>query len=111
MIPLSFVKSPNPKLAVQKCVVCSVGQLFCLYLSQLEEEEDELEDKFDISVSVKDPEKIGEPPPSVLRYTCIHLGHCNMSLNQLSFSGDGMNAYMAYKVTTQVMTCCYPALT
>lgn len=30
------------------------------YLFQLEEEEEELEDKFDISVSVKDPEKIGE---------------------------------------------------
>lgn len=38
-----------------------------------EEEEEELEDKFDIFVSVKDPEKIG----------------------------DGMNAYMAYKVSTQ----------
>ncbi|XP_007546876.1 sorting nexin-1a [Poecilia formosa] len=38
-----------------------------------EEEEEELEDKFDIYVSVKDPEKIG----------------------------DGMNAYMAYKVSTQ----------
>ncbi|KAG7230876.1 hypothetical protein INR49_024903 [Caranx melampygus] len=38
-----------------------------------EEEEEEQEDKFDIYVSVKDPEKIG----------------------------DGMNAYMAYKVTTQ----------
>ncbi|XP_034390287.1 sorting nexin-1a isoform X2 [Cyclopterus lumpus] len=38
-----------------------------------EEEEEEQEDKFDISISVKDPEKIG----------------------------DGMNAYMAYKVTTQ----------
>ncbi|TNN00410.1 hypothetical protein fugu_011656 [Takifugu bimaculatus] len=42
-------------------------------LEEEEEEEEELEDKFDISVSVKDPEKIG----------------------------DGMNAYMAYKVTTQ----------
>ncbi|KAM9753468.1 sorting nexin-1a [Menidia menidia] len=40
-------------------------------LEELEEEE--LEDKFDILVSVKDPEKIG----------------------------DGMNAYMAYKVSTQ----------
>lgn len=38
-----------------------------------EEEEEELEDQFDIHVSVKDPEKIG----------------------------DGMNAYMAYKVSTQ----------
>ncbi|XP_051238999.1 sorting nexin-1a [Dicentrarchus labrax] len=38
-----------------------------------EEEEEELEDKFDIFVSVKDPEKIG----------------------------DGMNAYMAYKVSTE----------
>ncbi|XP_068458447.1 sorting nexin-1a [Clinocottus analis] len=38
-----------------------------------EEEEEEQEDKFEISISVKDPEKIG----------------------------DGMNAYMAYKVTTQ----------
>lgn len=38
-----------------------------------EEEEEEQEDKFDIVVSVKDPEKIG----------------------------DGMNAYMAYKVSTQ----------
>ncbi|XP_037622158.1 sorting nexin-1a [Sebastes umbrosus] len=38
-----------------------------------EEEEEEQEDKFEISVSVKDPEKIG----------------------------DGMNAYMAYKLTTQ----------
>uniref|UniRef100_A0AAX7V6L6 Sorting nexin-1 n=1 Tax=Astatotilapia calliptera TaxID=8154 RepID=A0AAX7V6L6_ASTCA len=38
-----------------------------------EEEEEEEEDKFDIFVSVKDPEKIG----------------------------DGMNAYMAYKVSTQ----------
>ncbi|KAM4553635.1 sorting nexin-1a [Fundulus diaphanus] len=38
-----------------------------------EEEEEELKDKFDIFVSVKDPEKIG----------------------------DGMNAYMAYKVSTQ----------
>ncbi|KAM9854209.1 sorting nexin-1a isoform 2-T2 [Aulostomus maculatus] len=37
------------------------------------EEEEELEDKFDISVSVTDPEKIG----------------------------DGMNAYMAYRVSTQ----------
>ncbi|XP_076589113.1 sorting nexin-1a [Chaetodon auriga] len=42
-------------------------------LEELEEEEEELEDKFDIVVSVKDPEKIG----------------------------DGMNAYMAYKVSTQ----------
>ncbi|XP_008292762.1 sorting nexin-1a [Stegastes partitus] len=43
-------------------------------LEELEEEEEaELEDKFDILVSVKDPEKIG----------------------------DGMNAYMAYKVSTQ----------
>lgn len=42
-------------------------------LEEEEEEEEELEDKFDISVSVKDPEKIG----------------------------DGMNAYMAYKVSTQ----------
>ncbi|MED6280543.1 Sorting nexin-1 [Characodon lateralis] len=41
-------------------------------LEELEEEE-ELEDKVDIFVSVKDPEKIG----------------------------DGMNAYMAYKVSTQ----------
>ncbi|XP_068578939.1 sorting nexin-1a [Cebidichthys violaceus] len=38
-----------------------------------EEEEEEQEDKFEIAISVKDPEKIG----------------------------DGMNAYMAYKVTTQ----------
>ncbi|XP_019934438.2 sorting nexin-1a isoform X1 [Paralichthys olivaceus] len=38
-----------------------------------EEEEEEQEDKFDICVSVKDPEKIG----------------------------DGMNAYMAYKLSTQ----------
>ncbi|XP_030281247.1 sorting nexin-1a [Sparus aurata] len=38
-----------------------------------EEEEEELEDKFEIFISVKDPEKIG----------------------------DGMNAYMAYKVSTQ----------
>ncbi|XP_029289363.1 sorting nexin-1a [Cottoperca gobio] len=38
-----------------------------------EEEEEEQEDKFEVFVSVKDPEKIG----------------------------DGMNAYMAYKVTTQ----------
>ncbi|XP_069018132.1 sorting nexin-1a isoform X1 [Embiotoca jacksoni] len=38
-----------------------------------EEEEEELEDKFEIFVSVKDPEKIG----------------------------DGMTAYMAYKVSTQ----------
>uniref|UniRef100_A0A672J8L9 Sorting nexin-1-like n=1 Tax=Salarias fasciatus TaxID=181472 RepID=A0A672J8L9_SALFA len=38
-----------------------------------EEEEEEEDDKFDVFVSVKDPEKIG----------------------------DGMNAYMAYKVTTQ----------
>ncbi|XP_017292501.1 sorting nexin-1a [Kryptolebias marmoratus] len=38
-----------------------------------EEEEEELEDKFDLFVSVKDPEKIG----------------------------DGMNAYMAYKVSTE----------
>ncbi|XP_045893535.1 sorting nexin-1a isoform X1 [Micropterus dolomieu] len=43
-------------------------------LEELEEEEDEeQEDTFEIVVSVKDPEKIG----------------------------DGMNAYMAYKVTTQ----------
>uniref|UniRef100_A0A8D3CCZ9 PX domain-containing protein n=1 Tax=Scophthalmus maximus TaxID=52904 RepID=A0A8D3CCZ9_SCOMX len=43
-------------------------------LDELEEEEDEeQEDQFDIYVSVKDPEKIG----------------------------DGMNAYMAYKVSTQ----------
>ncbi|XP_041650909.1 sorting nexin-1a [Cheilinus undulatus] len=43
-------------------------------LEELEEmEEEEQEDKFEIFVSVKDPEKIG----------------------------DGMNAYMAYKVTTQ----------
>lgn len=43
-------------------------------LEELEEEEEaELEDKFDVFVSVKDPEKIG----------------------------DGMNAYMAYKVSTQ----------
>ncbi|CAN9498916.1 unnamed protein product [Ophioblennius macclurei] len=42
-------------------------------VQELEEEEDEEDDKFDIFVSVKDPEKIG----------------------------DGMNAYMAYKVTTQ----------
>ncbi|XP_010766738.1 vacuolar protein sorting-associated protein vps5-like [Notothenia coriiceps] len=38
-----------------------------------EEEEEEQEDKFEILVSVKDPEKVG----------------------------DGMNAYMGYKVTTQ----------
>ncbi|XP_047451703.1 sorting nexin-1a [Mugil cephalus] len=38
-----------------------------------EEEEDEQEDKLDITITVKDPEKIG----------------------------DGMNAYMAYKVSTQ----------
>ncbi|KAM3609514.1 uncharacterized protein V6R79_016131 [Siganus canaliculatus] len=42
-------------------------------LEELEEEEEEDDDKFDIFVSVKDPEKIG----------------------------DGMNAYMAYKVTTE----------
>lgn len=42
-------------------------------LEELEEEEEEEEDKFDIHISVKDPEKIG----------------------------DGMNAYMAYKVSTQ----------
>ncbi|XP_030587403.1 sorting nexin-1a isoform X2 [Archocentrus centrarchus] len=42
-------------------------------LEEEEEEEEEQEDKFDIFVSVKDPEKIG----------------------------DGMNAYMAYKVSTQ----------
>ncbi|XP_077373684.1 sorting nexin-1a [Festucalex cinctus] len=43
-------------------------------LEELEEdEESELEDKFDITVSITDPEKIG----------------------------DGMTAYMAYKVTTQ----------
>ncbi|XP_038157204.1 sorting nexin-1a [Cyprinodon tularosa] len=40
---------------------------------EIEEEEEELQDKFDINVFVKDPEKIG----------------------------DGMNAYMAYKVSTQ----------
>uniref|UniRef100_A0A7N9AKZ6 Sorting nexin-1 n=1 Tax=Mastacembelus armatus TaxID=205130 RepID=A0A7N9AKZ6_9TELE len=45
--------------------------LFGQYLFQLEEAEEE--DKFDILVSVKDPEKIG----------------------------DGMNAYMAYKVSTE----------
>ncbi|XP_056271621.1 sorting nexin-1a isoform X1 [Pseudoliparis swirei] len=38
-----------------------------------EEEKEEQEDKFEIAISIKDPEKIG----------------------------DGMNAYMAYKVTTQ----------
>lgn len=42
-------------------------------LEELEEEEEEEKDKFEIFVSVKDPEKIG----------------------------DGMNAYMAYKVATQ----------
>ncbi|XP_054475418.1 sorting nexin-1a [Anoplopoma fimbria] len=42
-------------------------------LDEEEEEEEEQEDKFEILISVKDPEKIG----------------------------DGMNAYMAYKVTTQ----------
>ncbi|XP_013885605.1 sorting nexin-1 [Austrofundulus limnaeus] len=43
-------------------------------LEELEEEQqEELEDKFDLFVSVKDPEKIG----------------------------DGMNAYMAYKVSTE----------
>uniref|UniRef100_A0A3Q1ATL6 Sorting nexin-1 n=1 Tax=Amphiprion ocellaris TaxID=80972 RepID=A0A3Q1ATL6_AMPOC len=43
-------------------------------LEELEEEEEaELDDKFEVLVSVKDPEKIG----------------------------DGMNAYMAYKVSTQ----------
>ncbi|XP_034542118.1 sorting nexin-1a [Notolabrus celidotus] len=42
-------------------------------LEELEEEEEEEQDKFDILVSVKDPEKIG----------------------------DGMNAYMGYKVATQ----------
>uniref|UniRef100_A0A3P9MN96 Sorting nexin-1 n=1 Tax=Oryzias latipes TaxID=8090 RepID=A0A3P9MN96_ORYLA len=43
-------------------------------LEELEDEEEaELEDKFDVLVSVKDPEKVG----------------------------DGMNAYMAYKVSTE----------
>ncbi|XP_068595229.1 sorting nexin-1a [Brachionichthys hirsutus] len=51
----------------------SLSQPQSAALEQLDEEEEEQEDKFDIFVSVKDPEKIG----------------------------DGMSAYMAYKVTTE----------
>ncbi|KAM8891952.1 sorting nexin-1a [Spinachia spinachia] len=52
----------------------SLGKSQSASLEELDaEEEEEQEDKFEIFVSVKDPEKIG----------------------------DGMNAYMAYKVTTE----------
>ncbi|XP_049580266.1 sorting nexin-1a [Syngnathus scovelli] len=52
----------------------SVAKSQTAMLEELEEEEEsELEDKFDITVSITDPEKIG----------------------------DGMTAYMAYKVSTQ----------
>ncbi|XP_058501370.1 sorting nexin-1a isoform X2 [Solea solea] len=55
-------------------VAASLAKTQPAALEELEEEdEEEQEDKFDIFVSVKDPEKIG----------------------------DGMNAYMAYKVSTQ----------
>lgn len=65
-----------------------------------EEEEEELEDKFDISVSVKDPEKIGGTLVMKKKPGCSPL----LFINNVFYSlpGDGMNAYMAYKVSTQV---------
>lgn len=125
-------------MPIQKYLVTTEIQANFLFhiLLQLEKEEEELEDKFDISVSVKDPEKIGETyhiffilcfhSVFILNKKCIcmDLVLCNKTANFVKFvhcrhkaskgyfdellispSGDGMNAYMAYKVTTQVTTC------
>ncbi|XP_032401413.1 sorting nexin-1a [Xiphophorus hellerii] len=64
----------KPPVSASTSVSTSLAKPQSVAVEELEEEEEEeLEDKFDIHVSVKDPEKIG----------------------------DGMNAYMAYKVSTQ----------
>ncbi|XP_005814221.1 sorting nexin-1-like [Xiphophorus maculatus] len=64
----------KPPASASTSVSTSLAKPQSVAVEELEEEEEEeLEDKFDIYVSVKDPEKIG----------------------------DGMNAYMAYKVSTQ----------
>ncbi|CAG5957653.1 unnamed protein product [Menidia menidia] len=62
---------PSASASTSLSAAASLAKPQSAALEELEEEE--LEDKFDILVSVKDPEKIG----------------------------DGMNAYMAYKVSTQ----------
>ncbi|XP_028287219.1 sorting nexin-1a [Parambassis ranga] len=65
---------PSASASTSLSAAASIAKPQSAALEELEEEEEEeLEDKFDIFVSVKDPEKIG----------------------------DGMNAYMAYKVSTQ----------
>ncbi|XP_054896117.1 sorting nexin-1-like [Poeciliopsis prolifica] len=64
----------KPPASASTSVSASLAKPQSAAVEELEEEEEqELEDQFDIYVSVKDPEKIG----------------------------DGMNAYMAYKVSTQ----------
>ncbi|XP_068168900.1 sorting nexin-1a isoform X2 [Antennarius striatus] len=69
--------APGPSASVSAPVSASAAKSLSkpqsAALEELEEESEEQVDKFDIQVSVKDPEKIG----------------------------DGMTAYMAYKVTTE----------
>ncbi|XP_031172375.1 sorting nexin-1a [Sander lucioperca] len=68
------VKAKPSASALSQSAAASLAKPQSAALEELEEEEEEEQgDKFDIFVSVKDPEKIG----------------------------DGMNAYMAYKLTTE----------
>lgn len=48
---------------------------FLFIVLQLEEEEEEPEDKFDIAVSVKDPEKIGGTPENPGRNPAVAFSH------------------------------------
>lgn len=50
----------NPSTFSQDLYRARSNRLLLLFHFQLEEEEEEENDKFDIIVSVKDPEKIGE---------------------------------------------------
>uniref|UniRef100_A0A5F5PGU1 Sorting nexin-1 n=1 Tax=Equus caballus TaxID=9796 RepID=A0A5F5PGU1_HORSE len=79
--------------------------------SSEELEEEEQEDHFDLTVGITDPEKIGagevEKASPLLLYNlqllCVlyKSRHSPPSYGNQVAIGDGMNAYVAYKVTTQ----------
>lgn len=83
-------------------VKCSEVCYFC----EIQLEEDEAKDSFDVDVAVTNPEKVGQ-------CFVISVTHSfqTKSLLILTFTlspmfyvapGDGMNAYVAYKVSTRV---------
>ena len=55
-------------------------------------------DDFDIEIKVSDPEKVGKQGNVAIKYH----PHIYLTNSSLATLGDGMGAYMQYKVTTTV---------